>query len=45
MQAWLDAHPRRAAAAGARYRPEDFGLTADGLRERFADYRARRGYA
>ncbi|QTH22604.1 sulfotransferase [Rhizorhabdus wittichii] len=45
MQAWLDAHPRRAAAAGPRYRPEDFGLTADGLRERFADYRARRGYA
>ena len=24
--------------------PEDFGLTADGLRKRFADYRARRGY-
>ncbi|ATE66504.1 sulfotransferase family protein [Rhizorhabdus dicambivorans] len=44
MQAWLDAHPRR-AAAGPRYRPEDFGLTAKGLRQRFADYRARRGYA
>ena len=43
MQAWLDAHPRR-AAADPRYRPEDFGLTADGLRKRFADYRARRGY-
>jgi hypothetical protein len=44
MRDWLCAHPRR-AAAGPRYRPEDFALTADGLRARFADYRARRGYA
>jgi hypothetical protein len=44
MQAWLDAHPRR-TTMGPRYRPEDFGLTTEGLRQRFADYRARRGYA
>lgn len=44
MRAWLDAHRRR-ATAGPRYRPEDFGLTTEGLRARFADYRARRGYA
>ena len=44
MRTWLDAHPRR-TTAGPRYRPEDFGLTTEGLRRRFADYRARRGYA
>ena len=44
MRGWLDAHPRR-AGSGPRYRAEDFGLSAAGLRERFALYRARRGYA
>lgn len=44
MQAWLDAHPRR-TASGPRHRPEDFGLTREGLAARFADYRTRRGYA
>ena len=44
MQAWLDAHPRR-VAKGPKYDPEDFGLTRQGLVDRFAPYRARRGYA
>lgn len=43
MQAWLDAHPRR-AQPGPRYRAEDFGLTATGLAATFADYRHTRGY-
>ena len=43
MRDWLDRHPRRAAAK-PRYRAEDFGLTVDGLRQRFAGYRAGRGY-
>lgn len=44
MQAWLDAHPRR-ASSGTRYAPEDYGLTEAELRETFAAYRERRGYA
>ena len=44
MQQWLAHHPRRPASA-VRHRPESFGLTAEALREGFADYRARRGYA
>lgn len=44
MQAWLDAHPRR-TTKGPKHVPEDFGLTRDGLAERFAAYRQRRAYA
>jgi hypothetical protein len=44
MQAWLDAHPRR-SAKGKKHDPADFGLSREGLAARFADYRARRGYA
>lgn len=43
MQTWLDEHPRR-SSGGPRHRAEDFGLTGDGLRQRFAAYRQRRGY-
>ncbi len=43
MEAWLAAHPRR-NRAGPRYAPEDFGLTADRLRDVFAGYRAARAY-
>ena len=43
MQAWLDAHPHK-PAKGPKHRPEDFGLTREGLEQRFAAYRARRGY-
>jgi hypothetical protein len=43
MRAWLDAHPRK--AGGARHRAEDYGLTDAGLRQSFAEYRRRRGYA
>ena len=43
MQGWLDAHPRH-ARAGRRYAPEDWGLTAAGLADTFAAYRAQRGY-
>lgn len=46
MQAWLDAHPRPVSSQGpARYAPEAFGLTRAWLEQRFAAYRARRGYA
>ena len=44
MQAWLDAHPRR-TTKGPKHRPEDFGLTNEGLAAQFAAYRTRRGYA
>lgn len=44
MQAWLDDHPRR-SSGGPRHRPEEFGLSEEGLRQRFAAYRQRRGYA
>jgi len=44
MQAWLDAHPRR-TTKGPKHDPEDFGLTREGLAERFAAYRERRGYS
>ena len=44
MRAWLDAHPRR-TTKGPKHDPEDFGLTRDGLAERFAAYRERRGYS
>lgn len=44
MQAWLDAHPRR-TTKGPKHVPEDFGLTREGLAERFAAYRERRGYS
>jgi len=44
MQAWLDAHPHR-PTKGPKHRPEDFGLTREGLEQRFAAYRTRRGYA
>ncbi|ATI80662.1 sulfotransferase family protein [Sphingobium yanoikuyae] len=43
MQAWLDAHPRR-TSKGPKHVPEDFGLTRQGLEEKFAAYRKRRGY-
>ena len=43
MQAWLDAHPRR-SAGGPKHRAEEYGLTVDQLRSRFAAYRAQRGY-
>lgn len=43
MRAWLDAHPRR-TTKGPKHSPEDFGLTRQQLEERFASYRARRGY-
>lgn len=44
MRGWLAAHPRR-SGGGPRYRPEDYGLTEAGLRQIYADYRRRRGYA
>lgn len=44
MQAWLDAHPRK-ATKGPKHLPETFGLTRDGLADRFAAYRQQRGYA
>lgn len=44
MQDWLASHPRR-QSTGPKHRPEDFGLTRDGLGTTFAAYRARRGYA
>lgn len=43
MQTWLDAHPHK-PSTGPKHKPEDFGLTREGLEQRFADYRARRGY-
>ena len=43
MQAWIDAHPQK--TGGKRYSPEDYGLTEEGLRRTFAEYRKRRGYA
>lgn len=43
MQAWLDAHPRR-TTKGPKHVAEDFGLTREGLVDRFAAYRERRGY-
>lgn len=44
MRAWLEAHPHR-KVAGPKHRPEDFGLTRDGMERTFAAYRKRRGYA
>ena len=44
MQGWLDAHPRR-QGGWPKHRPEDFGLTREGLERQFAAYRARRGYS
>ncbi|WP_313807619.1 sulfotransferase [Sphingobium sp.] len=43
MQVWLDTHPRR-STKGPKHIPEDFGLTRQGLADRFAAYRERRGY-
>ncbi|WP_374410066.1 sulfotransferase [Novosphingobium colocasiae] len=43
MQRWLDGHPRNSATL-QRFQPEGFGLTADEIRNRYADYRKRRGY-
>ena len=43
MQSWLAAHPRR-STPGRRYAPEAWGLTAAGLADIFAEYRAQRGY-
>ena len=43
MQSWLAAHPRR-STPGRRYAPEKWGLTAAGLADTFAEYRAQRGY-
>lgn len=44
MQAWLDAHPHK-PSTGPKHKPEDFGLTSEGLEQRFVAYRTRRGYA
>ncbi|HEY6870707.1 MAG TPA: sulfotransferase [Novosphingobium sp.] len=43
MQRWLDAHPRRSTSL-QRVAPEEFGLTAGGLAQKFGEYRALRGY-
>ena len=43
MQAWLDAHPH-VPVKGPKHKPEDFGLTREGMKRRFAVYRERRGY-
>ena len=43
MLAWLAAHPHE-APKGPKHRPEDFGLTTEGLAAQFADYRRKRGY-
>jgi hypothetical protein len=43
MQAWLDAHPRR-AHSGNKYLPEFYGLDPKEIAKTYADYRARRGY-
>ena len=43
MQAWLDAHPH-VPVKGPKHKPEDFGLTREGMERRFAAYRERRGY-
>lgn len=44
MGGWLNAHPRRSGPA-VRYPPETYGLSEAGLRETYAAYRARCGYA
>ena len=43
MGAWLAAHPRGTKTM-QRFQPETFGLTADGIKADFAEYRARYGY-
>jgi hypothetical protein len=43
MQRWLAANPRRSAAL-QRVAPEEFGLTAAGLKSIYADYRLQHGY-
>jgi hypothetical protein len=43
MQIWLDRHPRNSSSL-QRFQPEDFGLSGDGIRDRFSFYRTRRGY-
>jgi hypothetical protein len=43
MQAWLDAHPRR-AHSGNKYLPDFYGLDPKEIARTYADYRARRGY-
>lgn len=44
MQDWLGAHPRQSKSL-QRVAPQEYGLTAEGLAETFADYRRSRGYA
>ncbi len=44
MQDWLAAHPRQSKSL-QRVAPEEYGLTAEGLAETFADYRRARCYA
>lgn len=41
MTSWLAEDRKREALPVHRYSPEDFGLTATGIRERFADYSER----
>jgi hypothetical protein len=43
MRAWIARDRDREALPAHRYAPEDFGLTAEGIRERFADYLLRFG--
>jgi hypothetical protein len=43
MRKWLDEHPRNSTSL-QRFQPEDFGLTADKIRDRYSFYRAKRGY-
>lgn len=44
MMAWLDANPRGSGAM-QRVAPEEYGLTAQGIAETYADYRMEQGYA
>ena len=41
MRSWMEQDRKREALPVHRYTPEDFGLTADQIRERFADYSRR----
>ncbi|KHK89131.1 hypothetical protein LK12_22480 [Novosphingobium malaysiense] len=44
MQDWLDAHPRKSSTM-QRFTPEDFGASTEELKQRYAAYRERYGYA
>jgi len=41
MEAWIAEDRKRESLPVHRYSPEDFGLTAEAIRERFAEYSAR----